>query len=148
MEQTFIMLKPSTVARAMIGKAINRIETKGLKIVAMKMARVTPEKAARLYDVHKRKPFYEDLVKFITSGPVVAIVIEGDEAVKVTRKLIGSTNAKDAEPGTIRGDFALSNQKNAVHASDSAENAKAEMSIFFSKEEIQSYKRSDEDWIY
>lgn len=148
MEQTFIMLKPSTVARAMIGKAINRIETKGLKIVAMKMARVTPEKAARLYAVHKGKPFYEDLVKFITSGPIVAIVIEGDEAVKVTRKLIGATNAKDAEPGTIRGDFALSNQKNAVHASDSTENAKAEMSIFFSKEEIQSYKRSDEDWIY
>jgi nucleoside-diphosphate kinase len=147
-EKTFVMLKPSTVARAMIGKVITRIEDKGLKITAMKLTWVTQEKAAKIYAVHKGKPFYDALVQFITSGPIVAIVIEGDEAVKIMRKLIGTTNAKEAEPGTIRGDFALSNQKNAVHASDSAENAKCEMNIFFSPEEILTYKRADENWVY
>ena len=147
-EKTFVMLKPSTVARAMIGKVVARIEDKGLKIAAMKLTWVTQEKAAKLYAVHKGKPFYDALVQFITSGPIVAIVIEGDEAVKVMRKLIGATNAKEAEPGTIRGDFALSNQKNAVHASDSAENAKMEMGIFFEPKEILSYKRTDENWVY
>jgi nucleoside-diphosphate kinase len=148
MEKTFVMLKPSTVARAMVGNVVCRIEAKGLKIVAMKLTWVNQEKAAKLYSIHKGKPFYEELVKFITSGPIVAMVVEGDEAVKVTRKLIGATNAKEAEPGTIRGDFALSNQKNAVHASDSAENAKCEIEIFFSPDEILSYKRADENWVY
>jgi nucleoside-diphosphate kinase len=148
MEKTFVMLKPSTVAREMIGNVVSRIEDKGLKIVALKLTWVTQEKAAKLYAVHKGKPFYDALVQFITSGPIVAMVLEGDEAVKVTRKLIGATNAKEAEPGTIRGDFALSNQKNAVHASDSAENAKCEMAVFFAPEEILSYKRADENWIY
>jgi nucleoside-diphosphate kinase len=148
MEKTFVMLKPSTVARAMTGKVITRIENKGLRIAAMKMTMVTPEKATKLYAVHEGRPFYDDLVKFITSGPIIAIVVEGDEAVKVVRKLIGATNSKEAEPGTIRGDFALSNQKNAVHASDSVENAKCEMSIFFEPNEILNYKRADENWIY
>jgi len=147
-EKTFVMLKPSTVARAMVGNVVSRFEAKGLKIVAMKLTWVTQEKAAKLYSIHKGKPFYEELVKFITSGPIVAMVVEGDEAVKVTRKLVGATNAKEAEPGTIRGDFALSNQKNAVHASDSAENAKCEMAIFCSPDEILSYKRADENWVY
>ena len=148
MERTFVMLKPSTVARAMIGNVVSRIEDKGLKIVGMKLTRVTQEKAVKLYAVHKGKPFYDALVQFITSGPIVAMVIEGDEAVKIMRKLIGATNAKEAEPGTIRGDFALSNQKNAVHASDSAENAKCEIEIFFAPEEILTYKRADENWVY
>jgi nucleoside-diphosphate kinase len=147
-EKTFVMLKPSTVARAMIGNVVTRIENKGLKIVAMKMTWISQERAEKLYSVHKGKPFYEELVKFITSGPVVAMVIEGDEAVKIIRKLIGATNAKEAEPGTIRGDFALSNQKNAVHASDSVENAKMETGIFFVADEILSYKRADESWVY
>lgn len=147
-EKTFAMLKPSTVARALIGKVVGRIEDKGLKITAMKLTLVTPEKAAKLYEVHKGKPFYEELVQFITSGPIVAMVIEGDESVKIMRKLIGATNAKEAELGTIRGDFAMSNQKNAVHASDSAENAKKEMAIFFTPEEILNYKRADENWVY
>jgi nucleoside-diphosphate kinase len=147
-EKTFTMLKPSTVSRGMIGAIMARIENKGLKIVAMKMTWVTNEKAEKLYAIHKGKPFYEDLVKFITSGPILALVIEGDEAVKVMRKLIGVTNSKEAEPGTIRGDFALSNQKNAVHASDSAENAKCEMQIFFKQDEILAYKRADENWVY
>jgi len=148
LEKTFVMLKPSTVARAMAGKVISRFEDKGLKIVAMKLTRVTYEKAAKLYTIHKGKPFYDSLVEFITSSPIVALVVEGDEAVKVVRKIIGATNAKEAEAGTIRGDFALSNQKNAVHASDSVDNAKYEMSIFFAPEEILSYMRADENWIY
>jgi nucleoside-diphosphate kinase len=142
------MLKPSTVVRGMIGQIISRLETKGLKIVGIKMVSVSRDKAARLYAVHKRKPFYEELVQFITSGPVITMVVQGDEAVKVVRKLIGATNSKEAEPGTIRGDFAMSNQKNAVHASDSVENANFEMGIFFDSTEISSYRRSDEDWIY
>ncbi len=148
MEKTFVMLKPSTVARAKTGDIISRIENKGLKIVAMKLTWVTQEKAAQLFAVHKDKPFYQSLVNFITSGPVVPMVIEGDEAVTVMRKLIGATNAKKAEPGTIRGDFALSNEKNAVHASDSVENAAVEMAIFFSPQEILNYKRADENWVY
>ncbi|XES77217.1 MAG: nucleoside-diphosphate kinase [Candidatus Bathyarchaeia archaeon] len=148
LEKTFVMLKPSTVARAMAGRVIGRIEDKGLKIVAMKLTWITQEKAATLYAVHKGKPFYDALVAFITSGPIVAMVVEGDDAVRVMRKLIGATNAKEAEPGTVRGDLALSNQKNAVHASDSVENAKCEMGIFFAPEEILSYKRADENWIY
>jgi nucleoside-diphosphate kinase len=148
LEKTFVMLKPSTVARAMIGKVISRIEDKGLKIVAMKLTAVTQEKAAKLYAIHEGKPFYEALVQFITSGPIVAMVIEGDEAVKIVRKLIGATNAKEAEPGTIRGDFALSNQKNVIHASDSVENAKCEMAIFFTPEEILTYKLADQNWVY
>ncbi len=147
-EQTFIMLKPSTVTRAIVGEIVTRIENKGLKICGLKMTWVTTEKAAKLYAVHKEKSFYEELARFITSGPIVAMVVEGEEAVKVMRKLIGATNAKEAEPGTIRGDFALSNQKNAIHASDSVENAKCEMQIFFAQDELFNYKRADEDWVY
>jgi nucleoside-diphosphate kinase len=148
LERTFVMLKPSTVARGLVGNVVGRIEVKGLKISAMKLTWVTEEMAAKLYAVHKGKPFYGSLVAFITSGPIVAMVVEGDEAVKVVRKLIGATNAKEAEPGTLRGDLALSNQKNAIHASDSVENAKCEMSIFFKPAEILTYKRADEDWVY
>jgi len=148
LEKTFAMLKPSTVARGMVGAVVSRLENKGLKIVALKLTSVTQKQAAKLYAVHKGKPFYDELVRFVTSGPVVAMVVEGDDAVKVMRKLLGATNAKEAEPGTIRGDFALSNQKNAVHASDSVENAKFEMGIFFAAEEILSYKRADENWVY
>ena len=147
-ERTFVMLKPSTVARAMVGNVLSRMENKGLKIIGMKLTWVTQKKAAQLYAVHKEKPFYDALVEFITSGPIIAVVIEGDEAVKVMRKLIGATNAKEAEPGTIRGDLALSNQKNAVHASDSLENAKAEISIFFTPQEILTYQRPDEKWVF
>ncbi len=142
------MLKPSTVARGLIGTVLTRFENKGLKIVALKMTWVTQEKAAKLYSVHYGKPFYRDLVEFITSGPVIATVVEGEEAVKVVRKLTGATNSKEAEPGTIRGDFALSNQKNAIHASDSVDNAKTEMAIFFTSEEILAYHRADESWVY
>lgn len=147
-ERTFVMLKPSTVLRGQIGAIVERFERKGLKIVAMKMTQVTQATAAKLYAVHKEKAFYGELVSFVCSAPIIAMVLEGDEVVRVVRKLVGTTNAKEAEPGTIRGDFALSNQKNAVHASDSAENAKVEMNIFFHPEEILNYRRADENWIY
>jgi len=148
LERTFVMLKPSIVARAMIGKVLSRIEDKGLKIVAMRLMWVTDEKASKLYAIHKEKQFYQDLVRFITSGPIVAMVIEGDEAVKVVRQMIGATDAKDAEAGTIRGDIALSREKNAIHSSDSVENGKVETDIFFSAEELLKYRRADESWIY
>jgi nucleoside-diphosphate kinase len=148
LEKTFVILKPSAIARAQAGAILKRFEDKGLKIVALRMIQVSQEKATKLYAIHKDKPFYDELVAFITSGPIVALVIEGDQAVRVVRKLIGATNAKEAEPGTIRGDLALSNQKNSVHASDSVENARFEMEIFFTNEEILSYKRADEEWVY
>ena len=146
-EKTFVMLKPSTVARGLMGTVLARFENKGLKIVAMKLTWITREKADKQYAVHKTKPFYESLVKYMTSGPVVAMVIEGDDAVAVVRRIIGKTNAKEAESGTIRGDFAISNEKNAVHASDSVENAKMEMAIYFTADEILKYKRADEEWL-
>jgi nucleoside-diphosphate kinase len=142
------MLKPSTVARGTVGQIINRVENKGLKIVAMKMLQITQEKADKLYAVHKGKPFYGSLVEYIMSGPIVALVVEGEDAVAIIRKLIGKTNPKEAEPGTIRGDFAITLTKNAIHASDSAENAKIEMAVFFAPDEIVDYKRADEEWLY
>jgi len=148
MEKTFVMLKPSTVARGTVGQIINRVENKGLKIVAMKMLQITQEKADKLYAVHKGKPFYGSLVEYIMSGPIVALVVEGEDAVAIIRKLIGKTNPKEAEPGTIRGDFAITLTKNAIHASDSAENAKIEMAVFFAPDEIVDYKRADEEWLY
>jgi nucleoside-diphosphate kinase len=148
LEKTFVILKPSTVARGMIGNVLTRFENKGLKIVAMKMTWITREKADNLYAVHKTKPFYESLVKYMTSGPVVAMVVEGEAAVTVIRKVIGKTNPKEAEAGTIRGDFAMNTEKNVIHASDSVENAKTEMSIFFTPEEILTYKRADETLLY
>ncbi len=148
MEKTFVMLKPSTIARGTVGQIINRVENKGLKIVAMKMLQITQEKADKLYTVHKGKPFYGSLVEYIMSGPIVALVVEGEDAVAIIRKLIGKTNPKEAEPGTIRGDFAITLTKNAIHASDSAENAKTEMAVFFAPDEIVDYKRADEEWLY
>jgi nucleoside-diphosphate kinase len=147
-QQTFVMLKPSTTTRGMIGNIITRIENKGLKIVAMKLTQITPQKAQQLYQIHQGKPFYPDLIKYITSAPVVALIIQGQDAVNTIRTLIGKTNPKEAQPGTIRGDLALTVTKNAVHASDSTENAQKEAAIFFTKEEIVNYTRADENWIY
>ena len=148
MEKAFVMLKPSAVTRGIVGNILTRIENKGLKIVAMKMVSVTREKAGKLYTIHIGKSFYESLIEYVTSAPVVAIVVEGDEAVATVRKLIGSTNPKEAQSGTIRGDLAMTTTKNVIHASDSVENAKNEMSIFFAPEEILAYTHSEENWVY
>jgi nucleoside-diphosphate kinase len=147
MERTFVMLKPSTVTRGIVGAVLARIEDKGLKIVALKMVSISRAKAEKLYAVHKGKPFYESLIAYVTSAPAVTMVVEGEEAVATMRKLVGATNPKEALPGTIRGDLAMDVQKNVVHASDSVENAKTEMSIFFSADELLMYQRADEKWV-
>lgn len=143
-----MMVKPDGVLRGIAGKVISRLEAKGLKIVAMKMIKIDDGLAKRHYAEHEGKPFFPGLLSFITSGPVVAMVIEGDEAVRVVRTLVGSTNPKEALHGTIRGDFAIDVGRNIVHGSDSLESAGREISLFFSSEEIIEYKRTDEDWIY
>ena len=138
-QRTYVMIKPDGVKRGLIGEIIRRIENKGLRIVALKMLRLSREKAEELYSVHRGKPFFESLIEFVTSGPVVAMIVEGEEAVSVMRTLIGPTDGREAPPGTIRGDFALSVQENIIHAADSVESAEREMWIVFSKDEVVSY---------
>ncbi len=148
MERTFVMIKPDGVQRGFIGEIISRIERKGLKIVGMKMLRISQELAQEHYAEHRGKPFFDSLISYITSGPVVAMVVEGKEAVKVMRTLVGKTNPIEASPGTIRGDYAMDVGRNVIHASDSIESANREISLFFNEEEIIEYKKFDEDWVY
>lgn len=131
MEKTFVMLKPDAVKRGLVGSIINRYEQKGLKILALKMLQVTEDLAEKHYEGHRDKPFYRELVSFITSGPVVAMILEGPNAVKLVRLLNGATKVEDALPGTIRGDYALTTQENLVHASDSGESARREIALWF-----------------
>ncbi|MCZ6853649.1 MAG: nucleoside-diphosphate kinase [Gammaproteobacteria bacterium] len=135
-ERTFSMVKPDAVARNIIGKIYKRFESGGLLIVAAKMLRLTPVQAKGFYAEHEGKPFYDDLVAYMTSGPVVLQVLEGENAIAVNRKLMGATNPKEAEPGTIRADFAESIDANAVHGSDSLESAAREVAYFFNVDEI------------
>ncbi len=146
-QRTLVLLKPDAVNRRLMGEIISRFEKKGLKIVAMKMLWMSRERAEKHYEVHKDKPFYESLIDYITSGPIVAMVLEGDRAIEVVRKMMGKTNGIEAEPGTIRGDFAMSIQNNLVHGSDSEESAKREIPIFFDDSEILDYSLVDEVWI-
>jgi len=148
MERTFLMIKPDGVQRGLIGEVIRRVEQKGLKIVAMKMLRVSRELAEKHYEEHRGKSFYESLISYITSSPVVAMVVEGKNAVQVVRKMIGATDPLEASPGTIRGDFGLEIGRNVVHASDSPASAEREISLYFSEEEIVEYRRIDEEWLY
>ncbi len=136
MEQTLSIIKPDAVKKNVIGKILDRFESNGLRIAALKKIKLTKEQASEFYEVHKDKPFFNELVEFMTSGPVVVSVLEGEDAVAKNRKLMGATNPKEAEPGTIRADFAESIDANAVHGSDSLENAKREIEFFFTKEEI------------
>ncbi|MGD2200027.1 MAG: nucleoside-diphosphate kinase [Candidatus Bathyarchaeota archaeon] len=148
MEREFIMIKPDGVQRGLIGEIISRFERLGLKVVAMKILEVSRDQAERHYAVHKGKPFYDGLIRYITSGPVVAIVVEGWDAVKHARKIIGATDPKEATPGSIRGDLGLDIQRNIVHAGDSPQNAKEEYSIYFNEDEILVYTRIDEALLY
>jgi len=143
-ERTLFLIKPDGVKRRLIGEIIRRVERKGIKVVAMKMLLLDRERAERHYAVHKGKPFYEPLLAFITSGPVVAMVLEGERAIEVVRKMMGPTFGFNAPPGTIRGDFSLSTQFNLVHGSDSPQTAEYEIPIFFSENEIIDYKIDDE----
>ena len=144
-ERTLVFLKPSAVIRGLMGEIISRIERKGLKITAMKLLKLSREKAEELYEMHKEKSFFQELVSHVTSGPVLAMVIEGPNAIAVMRNLIGKTNPLEASPGTIRGDYALNVTKNVIHASDSPENAEREIKIFFEEEEIVDYTKPAEE---
>ncbi|MCF0238566.1 MAG: nucleoside-diphosphate kinase [Sphaerochaetaceae bacterium] len=136
MERTFIALKPDATQRGLIGKIISRIEEKGFKIIGLKMLQVTEEIAAQHYAEHIGKPFYPELVAFITSAPIVAMVVEGENAIADMRQLMGKTNPQNAEIGTIRGDFSQKMSYNTIHGSDSAESAKREIAIYFKEEEL------------
>lgn len=148
MERTFVMVKPDGVGRALVGEIIHRLERKGLRLCALKLLEVDGETAARHYAAHRDKPFYEGLITFITSGPVVAMVLEGEGAIDTVRRVMGATNPKDAVPGTIRGDLALTIDANIVHGSDSPNAAAAEIALYFRPDEIFSVKRPEESWIY
>lgn len=143
-ERTLSIIKPDAVAKNLIGQVNSRFEKAGLKIVAAKMMHLTIEEAQGFYAVHKERPFFNDLVKFMSSGPVMIQVLEGDNAVFLNREIMGATNPKDAAPGTIRADFAESIDHNAVHGSDSAENARQEIAFFFKPEEIVRYVKESE----
>jgi len=135
-ERTLVLVKPDGVARGLVGEVISRFERKGFKIKALKMLRMDRETAERFYSVHRGKHFFQDLVEFITSGPIVAMILEGDSAIEVVRLMIGATDGRRAQPGTIRGDYSLSIQNNIVHASDSHESYMREYPIVFSDDEI------------
>jgi nucleoside-diphosphate kinase len=148
MQQTLIVLKPDAVQRGRIGRIIQRFEDKGLQIVALKMMQVSDAKARRMYSVHKGKPFHKKLLEFITSGPVVALVAQGPEAIRTARGLMGATDAAQAAPGTIRGDWACSKRLNLVHGSDSPESAQREIPIFFRAEQICLYNPDRDRWVH
>lgn len=138
-ERSLILVKPDGVQRRLIGTIVSRIEQKGLNIIAMKMLRVTPDLSRQHYAEHVEKHFYSDLESFIISAPVVAMIVEGPEAVSVMRTIIGDTNGREAAPGTIRGDFGCSRQMNMIHGSDSVDSANREIEIYFTADEICSY---------
>lgn len=147
MERTLILFKPDAVQRRIAGRLLSRLEDKGLKIVGLKMLRVTKELSARHYAEHVSKPFYPLLEEFITSGPVVALVAEGPQAVAVARAMMGPTNGAQALPGTIRGDFGVSRQMNLMHGSDSVDAAKREIEVYFRPEELIDYETTLKEWV-
>jgi nucleoside-diphosphate kinase len=147
METTFIMVKPDGVQRGCIGEIVKRFEQKGLQLVGAKLVQLSKEQAEYHYAEHEERPFYGELVSFITSSPVFAMVWKGDQAIQLSRTLIGKTNVLDALPGTIRGDMALHTNMNLVHGSDSQESAQREINNVFVPEEIQEYNRAIQAWI-
>lgn len=148
MERTYLMIKPDGVQRGLIGEIIRRYETKGFTLVGLKLMSVSRDLAEKHYDVHKEKPFFAGLVDFITSGPVVAMVWEGDGVVAAARKIIGATNPLTAEPGTIRGDFGVTIGRNIIHGSDAVETAQKEIALWFSDEELVSWQPAMTSWLY
>lgn len=146
-ERSFVLFKPDAVQRRLVGELYGRFERRGLKIVGLKMLQVSKELAQRHYEEHLEKPFYPLLEEFITAGPVVAIVIEGPEAICVVRKMLGSTNGREADPGTIRGDYGVSRQMNLVHGSDGPEAAAREIAIYFSDDELMNFEPTLGGWV-
>lgn len=148
MERTFLMIKPDAVQRNLIGEVVSRLERKGLKLVAAKLFQASEELAKEHYAEHVEKPFFNDLVSFITSGPVFAMVVEGNNVVEVTRTLVGETNPTKAAPGTIRGDYGIDLGRNIIHGSDSNESAEREIGLWFDQSELNDYKLNNENWVY
>jgi nucleoside-diphosphate kinase len=148
LERTLIIIKPDAVQRGLIGKIISRFERRGLRIAAMKMIHITKELAQRHYAVHKGKPFYEPLIEYITSSPVVVMVLEGNDAIRISRRTMGATNPAEAAPGTIRADFGLELGRNLVHGSDGPGTAAFEVPLFFDEAEILPYDRNLDPWIF
>ena len=147
-ERTLVIIKPDAIQRHLAGEIILRLERKGLKLVAAKFMQITEKLASQLYAVHKEKPFYESLVQFICSSPVLVMVWEADGIIETIRKIMGATSGYDAQPGTIRGDFSCSVRYNLIHGSDSRESAEREIEIFFRPDEIIDYELSDVNWLY
>jgi nucleoside-diphosphate kinase len=147
MQTTLVLLKPDCLQRRLAGAILQRFEQKGLRLAGLKLVQPTRELAEKHYAVHKGKPFYDSLLKFLTSGPTVAVALEGREAVAVVRGMMGATDGAKSPPGTIRGDYALSVQNNLIHGSDSAENAAAEVALWFKPDELVSYSPVDATWV-
>jgi nucleoside-diphosphate kinase len=148
MQKTLIIIKPDAVQRRLIGCIIKRFEEKGLQIMGLKMTRIPETLAIQHYSAHKGKDFYEPLIRYTTSGPVVLMVLKGKNAIEVARKMMGATFGADALPGTIRGDYAVSNRFNLIHGSDSEASAEKEINTFFTMEELAEYEAMDLSWIY
>ena len=147
-ERTLVIIKPDAIQRHLAGEVIARFETKGLKLVAAKFMQASEDLCRQLYDVHQGKPFFEGVVKFLSSAPVLVMVWEAEGVIDIVRRMMGSTFGCDAEPGTIRGDFGCSRGYNLVHGSDSSESAEREIKLFFRPVEIVDYKLTDADWLY
>ncbi|MCM3599779.1 nucleoside-diphosphate kinase [Robertmurraya korlensis] len=148
MEKTFLMVKPDGVQRNLIGEIVGRFERKGFQLVGAKLMLITNELAEQHYGEHKERPFFGELVDFITSGPVFAMVWEGENVIAAARQMMGATNPKDSQPGTIRGDFAVTVGKNIIHGSDSAASAEREIALFFKEAELLSYSKLLNNWAY
>lgn len=148
MERTFLMIKPDGVQRNLVGEIIRRLETKGFTLVGLKLMNVSRELAEQHYAVHKERPFFPGLVEFIISGPVVAMVWEGNGVIASARKMIGATNPLSAEPGTIRGDYGVTVGRNLIHGSDAPETAQSEIGLWFKEEELVSWQPTLTPWLY
>jgi nucleoside-diphosphate kinase len=148
MERTLIILKPDAVQRGLIGEVITRFERKGIQIVGAKFMKIAASLAEQHYAPHKGKPFYDGLVKFMTSSPVLVLALAGKDVINISRKMMGATFGSKAEPGTIRGDFGVSNSFNLIHGSDSAESAQRELGLFFKTEELLDWKPVSQEWVY
>ena len=148
MERTLIILKPDAVQRGLVGQILSRFENKGLQIVGMKLMQIPSKLAETHYEPHRGKPFYAGLVKFMTSSPVVVLAIEGRDAIAICRKMMGATFGSKAEPGTIRGDFGVSNSFNLIHGSDSPESAQRELGLFFQGGELLEWQPASRGWVY